>query len=142
MFLATGLAALTMSFAANADQKKADEKFCAAVASYQADAAELKAMGEHSTVAEVRAAMTRLDNDVNQMQSAASKMKTPTAKQFMEATKQLRKDVNNIPDDATLQQVHSKLQADVEKARSAGMQLATEAGCPLPATKEQPAPKQ
>ena len=136
--MATGLLAVTASFAvqADADQKKVDEKFCAAVASSQADAAELKAMGPQSTVAEVRAAMDRIDNDVNQMQNAASKMKTPTAKQFTAATKKLSKDINSIQDDATLQQVHEKLQSDAKNVHSAGTQLAKEAGCPQPATNE------
>jgi len=128
--MATGLVALTASLAVSADQKKYDEKFCAASASYQSDVAELHAIGPHSTVAEVRAAVDRLDTDVTQMMKAAAKMKTPTAKQFTDATKKLDKDVKDIPDDATLQQVHAKLQADVQSAETAGRQLAAEAGCP------------
>jgi hypothetical protein len=134
--IATGMVALTASVAVHADQKKADEKFCAAVASYQSNVAELKAIGPHSTVAELRAAKSRIDNDVDQMQSAASKMKTPTAKLFMQTTKQLDKDVSNIPDDATLQQVHAKIEADVKSSQTAGRQLARESGCPQPEPQE------
>jgi hypothetical protein len=124
------MAALTVSVVLHADQKKADEKFCGAVASFQSNAAELKAIGPHATMAEVRAASRRIDNDVEQMKSAASKMKTPAAKQFLVAMKQLNKDVSSIPDDATLQQVHSKIEADARDARTSGRQVAAEAGCP------------
>jgi hypothetical protein len=124
------LGALTASFAARADQKKYDEKFCASAASFQSDVAELNAIGPHSTVAELRAAQTRVDNDLANMQMAASKMNTPTAKQFLDAMQRLDKDVGSVSDDATLQQVQSKIQADVQNARTAGRKLAAEAGCP------------
>lgn len=139
--MATSLVALATSLAVHADEKKTDQKFCAAAASFQSNVAELRAIDPHTTIAEVRALRTRLDNDASQLQSSASKMKTPTAKQFTDAMKQLDKDVNNIPDDATLGQVHAKLQADSQNAQSAGEQLATEAGCPPPSPEQQPAPQ-
>ena len=134
------MAALTASLAVHADDKKADEKFCAAVTSYRSNVEELKAIGPHSTVAEVRAARTRIDKDVADMQTAASKMKTPTAKTFLQATKRLDQDVSKISDDATLRQVHAKLQADVQGAQEAGRDLANEAGCPAAATPEEQQP--
>jgi hypothetical protein len=136
----TVMAALTASFAVHADEKKADEKFCAAVTSYRSDVAELKAMGPHSTVAELKAAKIRIDKDVSQMQTAASKMKTPTAKTFLAATKKLDQEINNIPDEATLKQVRDKLQADVQSAESAGRDLAAEAGCPAAPPEGEPTP--
>jgi hypothetical protein len=76
------------------------------------------------------------------MESAADKMKTPAAKQFTEAMKVLKQDVNDIPDDATLEQVRSKIRTDIQNAESTGQQVATEAGCPPPAEpKQQPEPK-
>jgi len=128
--IATGLALLTAGVA-YADQR-ADARFCAAAAEFRSDVAELNAIGPHSTVAELRAATHRLDRPVNQMQRAAKKMRTPAANNFNEAMKLLRVDVNNVPDDATLEQVRAKIHADVENARDAGRQVATEAGCPAP----------
>lgn len=140
---ATVMAALTAGVVVRADDKKADEKFCAAATSYRSNVEELKAMGPHSTVAEVRAGKDRIDKDVAQMQTAASKMKTPTAKTFLQATKRLDRDVNTISDESTLKQVHDKLMTDIQSAESAGRDLANEAGCPSPVTPhEQPAPEQ
>lgn len=126
--IATGIVALTASVAAHADNKQ-DPKFCAAMQSFDSDMAELNAIGPNSTVAEVRAAVKRVDNDVAQMQSAAGKMKTATAKQFTGSVDQLKKDVNSVSSDATLQQVHTKIQTDAQNAQTSGQALATEAGC-------------
>jgi hypothetical protein len=130
--IATGLVALTAGAVAHAD-RKADQKFCAAAAEYRSDIAELNSIGPHSTVAELRAATDRLDKPVNDMQKAADKMKTPTAKHFTESMKQLKVDVNSIPDDATLEQARAKIRGDIQNAQDAGRQVATEAGCPPPA---------
>jgi hypothetical protein len=140
--MVAGLATLTASLAAHADQKKDDEKFCAAAAAFQSDAAELKALGPHSTVAEARAASGRVENDVAQMQQAASHMKTPAAKQFVDATDTVTKYIRNIPDDATLQQVRSTIQADVQSAQTSGRQVAKEAGCPQMAPQQEPMPRE
>ena len=136
--IATSIVALTTSLVAHADEKKADQQFCAAAVEFRSDVAELKAIGPHSTVAELRAATDRLDKPVSDMQKAADKMKTPAAKQFTEAMKVLKQDVNNIPDDATLEQVRSKIHADIQNAQSAGQQVATEAGCPSPPAPQRP----
>jgi hypothetical protein len=140
--IVAGMAVLTASLAAQADQKKEDEKFCAAAAAVQSDVAELKALGPHSTVAEAQAASGRVENDVAQMQQAAGHMKTPAAKQFVDATNTLTKYIRNIPDDATLQQVRPTIQADVQNAQTSGRQVAKEAGCPQMAPQQEPMPKQ
>jgi hypothetical protein len=131
-----GLVALTTGAFAEADQKT-DQKFCAAAASFESNAKELNAIGPHSTVAELRAATNRVENSANDMQKAAGKMKTPTAKQFTTAMKQLRTDVDTIPNDATLEQVRSKISDDIQNAQSTGQKLATEAGCPESAPSQQ-----
>jgi hypothetical protein len=114
---------------AKADQTKDDQKFCASVASFRTNIAELNAMDEHSTVAELRSAIKRVDHDVSEMQKAASKMKTPTAKEFTDAMKQLDKDTSSVSDDATLQQARATVEADAQRARASGLRLASEAGC-------------
>jgi hypothetical protein len=127
-----GLVVVCAAFAVHADQKKYDAKFCAAAESFRANAAELNAIGPQSTVAEARAAQNRVNHDVQQMRSAAGWINTPTAKQFVTTTDRLDKDLNKIPDDATLQQEHDRIKQDVQDAQAAGRQLATEAGCPPP----------
>ncbi len=131
MVLATGLITLATGVVAHAEQQKTDEKFCAAVASFEGNMAELRAVGPHSTIAEIRAATDRVANDASKMERAAHKMKTPTAKPFTDAVAQLKTDVRAIPDDATLQQVHEKIHTDVQNAKTTGEALAVEAGCPV-----------
>jgi hypothetical protein len=135
--IATGLVALTAGSAAKADQK-ADQKFCAAAATFDSDAAELKAIGPHSTMAELRAATDRVEKSATAMQKAAAKIKTPTAKEFDASMKQLKQDVDKVPDDATLEQVRSKIKTDVQGTQSTGQQLATESGCPQPTPQQEP----
>jgi hypothetical protein len=134
--ISAGVVALTIGVVAQADQKT-DEKFCASAAAFDSNVAELNAIGPHSTVAELRAATDRVEKSANDMQKYASKMKTPAAKDFTGAMKQLKSDVDKIPDDATLQQVHTKISADVQNAQTKGQQVATEAGCPSPAPPQQ-----
>ena len=77
-----------------------------------------------------------MQNDVSEMSKAANKMKTPTAKQFTMAIKQLKNDVDSIPSNATLEQVNAKLHTDIANARASGRQLAVESGCPQPPRNE------
>jgi len=128
--IATGLFALTFGALVHADQKS-DQQFCASVAAFETDLAQVNAINPHSTVGELRAATDRLDTDTNNMQKAADKMKSPAAKQFRDSIKILKHDVNAIPDDATLAQVREKIQTDVQNARISGRALAAEAGCPV-----------
>ncbi len=129
ILMTAGLIVLTAGALARADEK-ADEKFCSSVAAFDSDLNEVKAIGPHSTVGELRAATDRLDRDVEHLQKAADKMRTPTAKQFTEAVKQLKDDVKNVPDEATLGQVRTKINADIRNADVTGRQLASESGCP------------
>jgi hypothetical protein len=130
--IATSLVVLTLGVTAGADQKKADAKFCAAAAQFHSDSGTLSSIGPQSTVAELHAATNRVDNDVATMQKAAKKMKTPTAKEFTSAMVQLKKDVNAIHDDATLEQVRGKLNTDIQNVQTLGHRVANEAGCPAP----------
>jgi hypothetical protein len=129
VLVATAAAVWMAASPVRADQTKADQQFCAAAASYKTNIAELDAMGPHSTVAELRSAMGRVEHDVSEMKKSASKMKTPTVKEFTDAINQLKKDVGSIPDDATLEQVHDRLQGEVDRAKNTGMRLSSEAGC-------------
>jgi len=132
MVVGMSVIALTASVAAGADQSKEDQKFCEEAAAFQVDATQLNAIGPQSTVAELRAASDRVVEDASNMQKIAHKMKTATAKQFTEAMKQLQRDINAVPDNATLDQVRTKINADIQSARSMGRQLAAESGCPVP----------
>jgi hypothetical protein len=88
----------------------------------------------------VRAAGRRISSAVDKMQAAASRMDTPTAKRFLDATHKLDKDISDVSDDATLKQVREKMHADIKEAQAAGEQLASEAGCPQ-ATPQMPPPE-
>jgi hypothetical protein len=129
--LTAGLVVLATAGIARANQR-ADEKFCASAAAFDSNVAELHAINRHSTVAELRDATNRVENSANDMQRAARKMKTPAAKQFEGAMTRLRNDVNTIPDDATLDQVRTKISSDIQNAQSRAQEVAIEAGCPSP----------
>ena len=135
-----GLVILTVGVVAHADPKPgASEAYCAAVAALDSYLAELNAIGPHSTVAELRAATSRIERDATEMQKVAGKMKTPAAKEFNVAVKKLKQDVNNIPDDATLEQVRTKIRDDAQSTQNTGQQLASESGCPQsPPTQQTP----
>lgn len=137
--IAAGLVTLAGAHTAQADQKSpADDRFCADIAALDSDLMELNAIGPHSTVAELRAAINRVDDDNTEIRKAAGKMKTPTAKQFTGAIKQLDHDVNNIPSNATLEQVRTRIHDDGQNALAAGQQLAAESGCPQPSQQQTP----
>jgi len=131
--IVVGFVVLAVGGIAACKDEKAGQKFCAAAAKFDTDLTELKAIGPHSTVAELRAATDRTDDDVVAMQKYASRMDTPAAKRFTAATQQLKRDTSRVPAEATLEQVYATIDTDVQNARAAGDDLAKESGCPLSA---------
>jgi hypothetical protein len=132
IWIATGALVLAAGTTVRADEQKYDRQFCDAAAEYRTNVAELKAIGPHSTVAELRSAVDRLNKPINEMQKSAHKMKTPAGQTFNDAVNQLKHDANNVPDDATLAQVQQRIRSDAQNAEKAGRQVASEAGCPAP----------
>jgi hypothetical protein len=128
-----GLALCMMMGMPACKANKPDETFCVATARLDMDLAELNAIGPHSTVAELRAASDRTEYHVATMQRAAARMKTPAAQRFTAATKQLKRDIEKVPEEATLEQVYAAIAADAQNARAARDELAGEAGCPISA---------
>ena len=138
--LVTGLVALTAGAVANAQQgadPQAEAQFCETIGTFRMDIASLKALGPQSTVAEVRTATDRVQQDLKELQKQASKMNTPTAKKFTDAVNKLKKDVDNVPENATMQAVQQKIKADIDMARASGQRLAAESGCPAPTEQHQ-----
>lgn len=127
LMIAACLVAATAGVGAYADENK---KFCGTLAQFDSDVAALNAIGPQSTVGELRAARDRVDKDESQLKWEARWMNTPAAKEFRDALKQLDNDVNSLPNNGTLQQTGSKIQADAQNLQSAGRKLAGEAGCP------------
>jgi hypothetical protein len=138
--LTLGLVTALTSAVAHADEAKKNEKFCEAVASFHSDLKSIDSIGPSSTLAELRAAIDRSDMDAQKVQSAAGKMKTPTATEFTDAAKKLRKDAHALPDNITLDQAKTKLEADIQKVKDAAGKLTTEAGCPEEAPAMEHAP--
>ena len=116
--------------AAHADQK-ADQKFCDALSKFHTDFAALDAIGPSSTVGDLRMAANKVADDADQVQSAATKIKTPAAKQFVDSAKQLRGAVRALPDSATIDQAKARIRDDVQNVKQSGRRLAMEAGCPM-----------
>jgi hypothetical protein len=129
--IAAGLATATAVISAHADEKKNEAKFCTALTALDSDIGQLKSIGPDSTVGEVRAVQGRVDTNAKEVRKAAGKMKTPTAKEFNGAVDQLKADVHNIPDDATLAQVRDKIRSDADNVQTTGKQLASESHCPM-----------
>jgi hypothetical protein len=124
-----GMIAITAS-AAQADEKKADQKFCGHVESFRTHVTQLDGMTDKSTIGELRAQTDKVSKDANEITKAAGKMKTPTAKQFTTAVKKLKDEMGKISNDTTLEQARAKIGADVKNVRDSGYALSTEAGCP------------
>lgn len=139
VLIATGLFAATMmSAVAHAEDKQHDEKFCASLAKFHADFMTLQSIGPSSTVAELRAAADRIATDADDVQSAAQKMKSPTAKQFTSSAHQLRKEVRALPANITIDQAKSRLHDDIQNVQQSAQKLATESGCPEATPQPQP----
>jgi len=141
VLIATGIFAATMtSVIAHADEKAHEEKFCAALAQFRADLTTLESIGPNSTVADLRAASDRIAKDADDVQKAAHKIKSPTAKQFTDSAKQLREEVRALPANITIEQAKSRIQDDVQNVEQSAQKLATESGCPEAAPGPQPQP--
>lgn len=143
VLIATGFFAATMmSAVTHADQKKHEEAFCAALTKFRADFTTLQSIGPDSTMAELRAASDRIATDANDVQKAASKIKSPTAKQFTDSAHQLRDEIQALPSNITIQQAKSRIQGDIQNVQQSAQQLATESGCPEAAPEPRPQQEQ
>ncbi|MDB4957082.1 MAG: hypothetical protein JWO36_4651 [Myxococcales bacterium] len=128
--LTVGFFAVMTSAIAHADQTAKQEKFCAAITDFNSDVRVVDSIGPSSTVAELRAASDRLMTDAQKVVKTASKIKTPTAKQFHDAANKLHRDVNSLPDNITIDQAKTKVADDIQNVKDAARRLATESGCP------------
>jgi hypothetical protein len=124
--------AVTAGVSARSDEKKNEEKYCEALTAFHSDMKSLESLGPKSTIAEVKAAAARIEDAGEKVVKTAHKVKTPTAKQFTDATKQLKKDAKSIPDTATVEQAHARLKADRQAIEDSARKIATESGCPMP----------
>jgi hypothetical protein len=127
-----GLLAMSASVLAFADQKEEQQKYCAAIAALHSDVGAFEGLGQSSTIAEVRAAVDRIQDAAKEVTKAAGKIKSPTADLFSEAVKRLHTDMKSIPDNATVAQAHTTLQGDTRAVQDAAKKLAAESGCPAP----------
>jgi hypothetical protein len=134
VLIATGFFAATMTSAmAHADQQKHEKDFCAALTRFRADFTKLQSIGPNSTMAELRAASDRIGTDTDDVQKAAYKIKSPTAKQFTDSAHQLRDEVQALPPNITIEQAKSRIHDDVQNVQQSAKKLAAESGCPEPA---------
>lgn len=139
VLIATGFFAATMTSAmAHADQQKHEKDFCAALAKVHADFTALQSIKPSSTMAELRAASDRLATNANDVQKAADKIKTPTAKQFTDSAHQLRDEIRALPPNITVEQAKSRIHNDIQNMQQSAQKLATESGCPEAAPEPQP----
>jgi hypothetical protein len=126
---------------AHGDTNKQDQKFCDALAKFHADFAALESIGPTSTLAELRATSDKVGDDADNVEKAASKIKSPTAKQFTESAKQLRREIRAMPESTTIEQAKSRIRDDVQNVKQAGHKLAMESGCPETDTQMKPGAK-
>lgn len=139
VLIATGFFAATMTSAmAHADEQKPEKEFCAALAKVRADFTTLQSIGPSSKMEELRAASDRIATDTNDVQKAASKIKSPTAKQFTESARKLHEEIQALPPGTTVEQAKSKIHGDVQNVQQSAQKLAAESGCPEAAPRQQP----
>jgi hypothetical protein len=128
MMTVAGMIALMVG--ACQSEQKAEQKLCTAATSFRAHLAELDRMTPQSTVAQVRAATDKIASDANDIQRAASRMRTPAAEQFNSAVIQLKRNADSIPAGMTVGEAQARLASDMRNVRTSGQALTTEAGCP------------
>ena len=114
---------------ASADQRKHEEKYCAALSSLNDDFVKLNSIGPSSTVHDLRAVIDQIHNDSKDVQKQASRIGTPTAGQFGRATDRLASEASSIPDDLTIDQARDRIHQDVSNVKRTARALAQEAGC-------------
>lgn len=131
VLIAIGMSAATMtSAAAHAQQSKHEEAFCAALTRFRADVATLQSTQPSSTMAEFRASADRVAKDADDLQRAASKINSATAKQFTTSTRRLRNEIQAMPPNVTVAHAKSRIHGDVQNVQQSAQQLASESRCP------------
>lgn len=139
VLIATAFFAATMTSAmAHANAQKPEKDFCAALGKVRTDFTKLQSIGPSSTMEELRAASDRLATDANDVQKAASKIKSPTAKQFTDSARKLHEEIQALPPNMTVEQAKSRIHDDVQNMQQSAQKLAAESGCPEAAPKQQP----
>jgi len=137
LVVVAGIVALTASTVASADDPKKADQFCDQLATFRADTDALNQMGPDSTVGDIKGATQKVKDDLKELRNTANRINTPTAQQFVNAVDQLKKQADNVPDDATIASVHQRIDTAVDHAKRTGRQLATESGCPASDQQEQ-----
>lgn len=139
VLIAIGFFTTTMTAAAaHAEQKKHEQAFCASLAKFRADFRALQSTGPSSTMAELRTAADRVGMDADDVERAARRINSPTAKQFTDSARQLREEVQALPPNVTVDQARSKIHDDVQNVHQSARKLATESGCPEAVPEAQP----
>ena len=140
LFVPALFAVVMTSASARADQKKHEEKFCGALAAVSADLATLRDLKRDSTVGEVRVVLKRLRSDAQMANDQARKIDTPAAKQLVRSTAELDREVNGLPDTATLEEARTRLHDEMADVKRDTKALAAESGCPESIPEENPKP--
>jgi phage terminase large subunit-like protein len=131
---------MTTAGVVHAETKKAEGKYCTALASLKGDLQKLDALNEQSKVSELKPIMDRLDKDTQQIEKEGSKISTPAGKQFMASAERLKVEGRAVSNDTTIDQVKSRIRDDASNLQQSAQQLANEASCTeaTPPTSEQP----
>jgi hypothetical protein len=129
--LAAGLAVITATAGARADEKKVDQKFCSNVVAADANLTKLDGMTDNASVGEVHATTARIESNATEMKKAPTKMQTAAGQHFEDAVGQLNKEVSAITDKEALAKARDRIKSNAQDAQSAAKQLATEASCPI-----------
>lgn len=139
VLISIGLFAASMtSTVAHADQEKREQAFCDALARFRSGVTTLESIGPNSTMAELRAASDRVAMDADDVEKAAHRIKSPTAKQFTDSARQLRAEIRALAPNITVDQAKSRIHNDVQNVQRSGQRLATKSGCPEAAPASRP----
>jgi hypothetical protein len=131
---------MTTAGVVHADTKKAEGKYCTALASLKDDLQKLDALNDQSKVGELKEIINRLDKDTQQIERAGSKISTAAGKQFMASAERLKVEGRAVTDEMTISQVKSRIRDDAQNLQQSAKQLADEAGCSeaMPPTSDRP----
>jgi hypothetical protein len=123
-------ALVVTSAVTHADKSAHEERYCSALMALGNDLSKLDAIGPSSTIHELRTAVDSIDGDGRNVAKEARKIRTPTAKRFVESVDTLSTEARSLSENMTVEQARAKIDGNIQDVKRNAQELANESGCP------------
>lgn len=130
--LLIGTLCAAMSFAAQAGAQSAEEeqKMCEKVAGLKFAINDFRNLSSSATVEDTEKAAKRVSDSLGELRKAAEKARPGQTERLTKAVEELRKAVDDAPDDATLGQIESNIASKREQVQQAYQAFEQSIECP------------